>query len=142
MPVRTARASWEGSLSRGRGSVAVESGRLDAPYSFGSRFESEAGTNPEELLGAASAGCFTMALSLALSEMGHPPTRIDTSARVAIEKEGDGFAISRIELDTEAMVPGIDAETFRRVAEKARAGCPVSKALAAVEIRLEAHLLP
>lgn len=142
MPVRTARASWEGSLSRGRGSVAVESGRLDAPYSFGSRFESEAGTNPEELLGAASAGCFTMALSLALSEMGHPPTRIDTSARVAIEKEGDGFAISRIELDTEAVVPGIDAETFRRVAEKARAGCPVSKALAAVEIRLEAHLLP
>lgn len=140
MPVRTARASWDGSLARGHGTLAVESGRLDAPYSFGSRFESEEGTNPEELLGAASAGCFTMALSLALSEMGHPPTRIDTSARVAIEKTDDGFRIPRIDLDTEATVPGIDAETFRREAEKAKAGCPISKALAATEIHLEARL--
>lgn len=140
MPVRTARASWDGSLARGHGTLAVESGRLDAPYSFGSRFESAEGTNPEELLGAASAGCFTMALSLALSDLGHPPTRIDTLARVAIEKTDDGFRIPRIELDTEATVPGIDAETFRREAEKAKTGCPVSKALAATAIHLEARL--
>jgi lipoyl-dependent peroxiredoxin len=140
MPVRSAKVSWEGSVAKGHGTVAVESGRLDAPYSFGSRFETAAGTNPEELLGAAAASCFTMALSLALSELGHPPTRIDTSARVAIEKAEDGFRIPRIELDTEATVPGIDGETFRREAEKAKSGCPVSKALAATEIELTARL--
>ncbi|MGH9047847.1 MAG: OsmC family protein [Acidimicrobiales bacterium] len=141
MPLRTAKAAWEGSLQNGDGTISVESGRLDAPYSFGSRFEAAAGTNPEELLGAAAAGCFTMALALALSELGHPPTRIDTTARVGIEKTADGFSIGAIELQTEAAVPGIDDDTFLVEAERAKAGCPVSKALAATEIHLEARLV-
>ncbi len=93
------------------------------------------------MLGAAAAGCFTMALSLALSELGHPPTRIDTTARVGIEKTADGFRIPRIELRTEAAVDGIDDETFHREAEKAKVGCPVSQALAATEIQLVARLV-
>ncbi|MGH9169533.1 MAG: OsmC family protein [Acidimicrobiales bacterium] len=140
MPSRTAKALWEGSVKTGHGTISVESGRLDAPYSFGSRFEADPGTNPEELLGAASAGCFSMALSLALSELGHPPTRIETTAHVTIDKTADGFAITFIELRTEAAVPGLDEQAFLGVAEKAKAGCPVSKALAATEIRLQARL--
>lgn len=142
MPTRTATAKWEGTIEAGGGTISVESGRLESPYSFGSRFESEPGTNPEELLGAAAAGCFTMALSLALSTLGHRPTSIETTASVGIEKEGDGFRIPRIDLRTTAVVPGIDEETFRREAESAKAGCPVSKALAATEIDLQAHLVP
>lgn len=142
MPTRTATARWEGATRSGRGTVSIESGRLESPYSFGSRFEDEAGTNPEELLGAAAAGCFTMALSLALTNLGHPPERIDTTASVAIEKSGDGFHIPRIHLRTEATVPGVDVETFEREAQAAKSGCPVSKALAATEITLEARLDP
>ena len=112
-----------------------------AAYSFGSRFESGTGTNPEELLGAAHAGCFTMALALGLSQAGHPPTRIDTEARVAITKEPDGFRIPYIELRARGRVPGIDGDTFRREAERAKAGCPVSLALAGTEIRLSAELV-
>lgn len=141
MPERTATAIWEGPVPQGRGTVSVGSGLLHADYSFGSRFESGAGTNPEELLGAAHAGCFTMALALGLTEAGHPPTRISTTARVAITKTPQGFRIPRVELVTEAEVPGIDAREFDDEAEKAKTGCPVSLALAGTEIHLEAKLL-
>lgn len=126
MPTRTAQAAWEGDIRSGQGTISVQSGRLESPYSFGSRFQDGPGTNPEELLGAAAAGCFTMALALALTELGHPPTRIDTTASVGIEKAGDGFRIPRIDLRAEAAVPGIDAETFLQQAEAAKADCPVS----------------
>lgn len=141
MPQRTAQAHWEGSISEGHGSVAVESRAVEASYSFGSRFENEKGTNPEELLGAAHAGCFTMALALGLTEAGHPPTRLDTTARVGIEKTSDGFRIPRIELQTEGQVPGIDASAFEELAQGAKANCPVSLALAGTEIQLTAKLV-
>ena len=141
MPVRTASAHWEGGITDGRGSIKGSSGAVDAPYSFGSRFEERAGTNPEELLGAAHAGCFTMALTLALSESGHAPERVDTTARVSIEREASGFRITRITLRTEAAVAGIDAAELQRFAEAAKLSCPVSRALAGTEIELEAAVL-
>ena len=141
MPERTAQAHWEGPIKEGSGSIAVESGAVAAKYSFGSRFEDGKGTNPEELLGAAHAGCFTMALALGLTEAGHPPTRIDTTARVGIEKTADGFRIPRIELQTEADVPGIDGAAFEQLAQGAKTNCPVSLALAGTEIRLTARLV-
>lgn len=141
MPERTAHAHWEGPVKEGSGKITVESGALDADYSFGARFESAAGTNPEELLGAAHSGCFTMALALGLTEAGHPPTRIDTTANVAIEKGPSGFHIPHIGLRVEAEVPGVDAADFERLAQGAKANCPVSKALAGTEISLEATLL-
>ncbi|MGH9918445.1 MAG: OsmC family protein [Nitrososphaerales archaeon] len=140
MPERTAAAAWEGSVKEGHGTISLGSGLLEAPYSFGSRFETEAGTNPEELVGAAAAGCFTMALSLALSELGHPPTRINTTARVSVAKTADGFRIPYVEMRTDAKVPGVDAEVFARETEQAKVNCPVSRALAGTEIRLEARL--
>lgn len=141
MPERTAHAHWEGATKAGHGSIGVGSGAFESEYSFGSRFEDRGGTNPEELLGAAHAGCFTMALALGLTETDHPPTRLDTTARVSIEKEPDGFRITHIVLRTEADVPGIDASEFERQAEMAKANCPVSRALAGTEIELEATLL-
>ncbi|MDA8357837.1 MAG: OsmC family protein [Actinomycetota bacterium] len=141
MPVRTASAHWAGSITDGRGSIKASSGAVDAPYSFGSRFEERAGTNPEELLGAAHAGCFTMALALGLSEAGHPPERVDTTARVSIEREASGYRITHIVLRTDATVPGIDAGEFQRFAEAAKLSCPVSRALAGTEIELEAAVL-
>lgn len=141
MPERGAQAHWEGAIKTGHGSLTVESGALEADYSFGSRFESDKGTNPEELLGAAHAGCFTMALALGLSEAGHPPARIDTTARVAIDKGSDGFRISHIDLVTQGVVPDLDTTEFERYAETAKANCPVSRALAGTEIRLQAKLL-
>jgi osmotically inducible protein OsmC len=114
---------------------------FNAAYSFGSRFESDPGTNPEELLGAAHAGCFTMAFALGLSQAGYPPTRIDTEARVAITKLPEGFRIPYVELRTRATVPGISQETFQQEAERAKAGCPVSLALAGTDIRLSAELI-
>jgi osmotically inducible protein OsmC len=140
MPERTASSAWEGSVKDGHGTICLGSGLLEAPYSFGSRFETETGTNPEELIGAAAAGCFTMALSLALSELGRAPTRIDTTARVAVTKTAEGFRIPYVQLTVGAEVPGIDSETFAREAEQAKANCPVSLALAGTEILLEAHL--
>ena len=140
MPERTATAAWEGSVKEGHGTITLGSGLFEAPYSFGSRFEAEVGTNPEELVGAAAAGCFTMALSLALSDLGHPPARIDTTANVSVTKTADGFRIAYVHLRTAASVPGIDADAFAREAEHAKANCPVSRALAGTEIRLEAHL--
>lgn len=142
MVKRTAEAEWKGDLKSGAGEVALGSGAFRGPYSYVSRFESGAGTNPEELLGAAHAGCFTMALSAALAQAGHVADRVHTRATVNFgPAQGGGFAISRIDLVTEGAVPGIDAAGFQRVAEQAKAGCPLSKALAAVEITLEAKLV-
>ena len=140
MTERTASAAWEGSVKDGHGTISLGSGLFEAPYSFGSRFGAQAGTNPEELVGAAAAGCFTMALSLALSELGAAPSRIDTTAQVTIDETADGFKITSIELRCEATVPGVDQETFGREAERAKSNCPVSQALSGPDIRLEARL--
>jgi len=141
MPVRKADAVWEGDIRGGNGKVSLGSGAFEGRYSFGSRFEEGAGTNPEELIGAAHAGCFSMALSGGLGRGGHTPKRIATTAKVHIEKVGEGFSITRIELDTQAEVPGIDDATFQEIAKKAKEGCPVSKALAGTEITLNAKLV-
>ena len=141
MPVRKASAVWEGDIRGGNGKVSLGSGAFEGRYSFGSRFEEAAGTNPEELIGAAHAGCFSMALSGGLGRGGHTPKRIATTAKVHIEKVGEGFSITRIELDTEAEVPGIDDATFQDFANKAKEGCPVSKALAGTQITLNAKLV-
>ena len=141
MPVRKADAVWEGDIRGGNGKVSLGSGAFEGRYSFGSRFEEAAGTNPEELIGAAHAGCFSMALSGGLGRGGHTPKRIATTAKVHIEKVGEGFSITRIELDTQAEVPGIDDATFQEFANKAKEGCPVSKALAGTQITLNAKLV-
>jgi osmotically inducible protein OsmC len=141
MPTRKARASWEGSLQQGTGRIRLESGACEAAYSFGSRFETGRGTNPEELLAAAHAGCFAMALSLALGKAGFAPERIDAEARVTIEPEGGGFAIRSSRIACEARVPGIDEATFAKHAEATKLGCPVSRALGSIEISLEARLV-
>jgi osmotically inducible protein OsmC len=140
MAVRTARAQWEGTLQDGKGRMTLGSGAFEGAYSFASRFEEGTGTNPEELLGAAHAGCFSMALSAALSKDGFKPTRIATTAKVHLTKGAEGFAISLIELETEAQVPGLEPAKFQEFAEGAKKGCPVSKALAGAEIRLNAKL--
>src|SRR5438445_8977550 len=140
MSTRKATAVWEGSLKEGSGRVSLGSGAFEGAYSFRSRFEDGKGTNPEELIGAAHAGCFSMALSAGLGRAGFTPTRIQTEARVHLEKAEDGFKISRIQLVTEAEVPGIDARKFQEEAEAAKKGCPVSKALASVPIELNAKL--
>jgi osmotically inducible protein OsmC len=139
MPVRSAEAEWRGKLKDGKGQVKLGSG-ISAPYSFASRFEQGGGTNPEELIGAAHAGCFSMALALGLEKAGHPATRVHTVAKVHFGAAGDGFAISAIDLETEAEVPGIDAAQFQEQAEAAKKNCPVSKALAATKIMLKATL--
>jgi osmotically inducible protein OsmC len=140
MPVRRAEAVWEGTLKDGHGKIRLGSGAFEGTYSFGTRFESAPGTNPEELIGAAHAGCFSMALSAALSRNGFAPRRIATTADVALDKVGDGFKITSILLKTSAEVPGIDETKFREFAEGAKKGCPVSQALAGTDIRLEAAL--
>lgn len=141
MPVRNAEAEWNGNLIEGKGQITLGSGAFSGPYDWRSRSADGAGTNPEELIGAAHAGCFSMALSAQLSQAGTPPTRIHTSAKVRLDKVGEGFAITQIELITEAEVPGIDAATFETQAATAKANCPVSKALAGTEIHLKATLL-
>ena len=140
MPVRRADAVWEGTLKDGSGKIRLGSGAFEGTYSFGTRFESAPGTNPEELIGAAHAGCFSMALSAALSRNGFAPRRIATTADVALDKVGDGFKITSILLKTSAEVPGIDETKFREFAEGAKKGCPVSQALAGTDIRLETTL--
>lgn len=120
--------------------MKLGTGAYQGAYSFQSRFESGSGTNPEELIAAAHAGCFSMALSHALAQTGHPPKRISTTAKVHLEKAGDGFAIPRIDLVTKADVPGLDEAAFRQHAEQAKANCPVSKLLAGAEIRLTSKL--
>src|SRR5215203_6367097 len=142
MPTRRAEAEWKGNLAEGGGRLKVRSGAFDGPYSFNSRFEEgESATNPEELLGAAHAGCFTMALTAALSRARITPKRIHTEARVKLEKVGEAFAITQIELETEAEIPDIDDATFQQHAQGAKEICPLSKALASTPISLTAKLV-
>ena len=141
MPTRTADARWEGSLQDGRGTMKMATGAYEGPYSFQSRFEEGDGTNPEELIGAAHAGCFSMALSGALGKAGHEPESVETTAKVHIDKAGEGFEITRVELDSKARVPGIDRDEFEKQAQGAKEGCPVSQALTGVEISLNAELV-
>ena len=142
MPTRTAEAEWKGNLAEGNGRLRVGSGAFDGPYSFKSRFEEgQTATNPEELIGAAHAGCFTMALTVQLSRAGFTPKRIHTGAKVRLEKVGEAFSITRIELETQAEIPRIDDATFQRISLDAKQNCPVSKALAGTEIRLTATIL-
>jgi osmotically inducible protein OsmC len=141
MAIRTSDAEWRGDLRQGRGTMRLGSGAFEGAYSFPSRFEEGAGTNPEELIAAAHAGCFSMALAAGLSRAGHVPTRIHTRARVHLERQGEGFAITRIELETEGHVPGLDAAGFQAQAEAAKKNCPVSRALAGPAISLTATLV-
>jgi len=142
MPIQKAEAEWKGNLIEGSGRLKVGSGALNGPYSFKSRMEEgQSATNPEELIGAAHAGCFTMALVAQLSGAGIVPTRIHTGAKVKLEKVGEAFSITRIELETEAEVPGVDDVTFQKYALDAKQNCPVSKALVGTEIHLQAKLL-
>src|SRR5712671_261456 len=140
MALRISDAEWRGDLKNGDGTLKLGSGAFEARYSYNSRFADCPGTNPEELIAAAHAACFSMALSAALSQKGHVPTRIHPTAAVHFGPVTGGFAISRIELETEGQVPGIDAATFEQVAQAAKMDCPVSKALAAVEVSLVAKL--
>jgi osmotically inducible protein OsmC len=139
--VREGSAEWRGGLKDGKGAITTQSGALKAyPYGFAARFEGVAGTNPEELLGAAHAGCFTMALSLILGEAKFVAEHMETTAKVTLEQVEGGFAITGVALKLRAKIPGIDAETFRRLANDAKAGCPVSK-LFRTDITLDAALL-
>jgi osmotically inducible protein OsmC len=141
MPKRTASAVWNGSLTEGNGTMRMASGSYEGPYSFQSRFEEGDGTNPEELIAAAHAGCYSMALSGELGRAGHEPEKVETEATVHIDKVDEGFAIKRIELRTRVTAPGLDDSDFQQAAKAAKEGCPVSKALAAVEsIELDAQL--
>jgi lipoyl-dependent peroxiredoxin len=141
MAIRTAKAQWEGNLQEGKGTMALGSGAFEGAYSFASRFEEGKGTNPEELLGAAHAGCFSMAFANALAKGGFAPKSVRTNAKVHLMKQEAGFAITLIELQTEAQVPGIDNAKFQEIADGAKKGCPVSKALASTEIKLDAKLV-
>ena len=140
MPARIGSAIWEGTLKQGKGTMKLGSGAYEGPFSFMSRFESGTGTNPEELIGAALAGCFSMALSSNLEKAGHPATRVSTKANVKLETVDGGPRITTIELENESEVPGIDEQSFQQQAEKTKSGCPVSKALTGTEIKLKANL--
>jgi osmotically inducible protein OsmC len=142
MIVRNATANWKGNLKEGEGHLELGSGAFSGPYSFRSRFADGSEANPEELLGAAHAGCYSMALSAGLSEAGHVPTSIKTTAKVRLEQTGASFTITLIELETEAKVPGLDDAAFQKFADETKKGCPVSKALSATPITLKAKLLP
>src|SRR4051794_28447748 len=141
MATRKAHARWEGSIKEGKGLVDFGNGAFKAAYSFASRFEDGKGTNPEELLGAAHAACFAMALSLMLGNAGARPERIDATAQVTIAPHAGGFRVTQSHLVCEAKVPGMDAQAFAKHAEAAKAGCPVSQALAGTTITLEARLV-
>lgn len=141
MAVRTAEAEWQGALQSGAGKMRLGSGAFEGPYSFASRFGDGKGTNPEELLGAAHAGCYSMALAASLAREGATAKRIHTNAKVHIERVGEGMAITRIELETEAEIPGFNAAKFAGVAEQTKRECPVSKALAGTTITLSAKLI-
>ena len=141
MPVRNAEATWNGNLKEGKGSVKLGSGAFEGKYSFGTRFENAPGTNPEELIGAAHAGCYSMALSAGLGKAGFTPQRVHTTAAVSLEKVGEGFKITKMRLVAEAKVPNIDAAKFQEIAQATKAGCPVSQALSATPIELDAKLV-
>ena len=135
-----ASAHWEGDIKKGKGTISTQSGALkEQPYGFNTRFEDEPGTNPEELIGAAHAGCFSMAFSLELGNAGYTADSIETKAKVTLDKDGDGFSITKIPLDMTAKIPGIDDAEFQKIANGAKEGCPVSKVLNA-EITLDAKL--
>jgi osmotically inducible protein OsmC len=141
MPKRRASARWDGSLTEGNGTMRMASGAYEGPYSFQSRFEEGDGTNPEELIAAAHAGCFSMALSGEIGKAGHEVESVETEATVHIDKVDGGFAIKRIELRSRVTAPGLDESDFQQAAQAAKEGCPVSQALAAVEsIELDAQL--
>jgi lipoyl-dependent peroxiredoxin len=138
---RTAQASWQGTLPDGGGRIGLGSGAYEGPFSLRARIEDvERATNPEELIAAAEAGCFTMSLANLLGDAGHPPQELRTTARVRLEQLEQGYSITRIDVSTVGDVPGVDAATFARLAEEAKATCPVSRALASTEIVLEARL--
>jgi osmotically inducible protein OsmC len=138
---RRAEARWNGDLKSGNGNVKVESGSIDTQYSFTSRFESGTGTNPEELLGAAHAACYSMALSAGLGKAGHAPKSVHTTATVHLTKGDAGFSISGIDLVTRGDVPGLSAADFKKFAEETKAGCIVSRALSAVPMTVDAQLV-
>ena len=140
MPTRSASAQWSGNLARGSGTMSLGSGAFEGSYSFASRFENGDGTNPEELIAAAHAGCFSMQLAALLSEAGHEPESVQTTAEVHLDKENGGFAITRSHLTTEVEVDGFDDDEFQKHAEEAEKVCPVSRALGAIEISLDAKL--
>ena len=137
---RTATAEWKGDLMGGGGKVALGSGAYEGTYSFATRFEDKAGANPEELLGAAHAGCFSMALANSLAKAGHVATSVKTTASVHLGKDDKGFLITRIDLVVDAAVPGVDDATFQEHAKNTKTGCIISRALAANEITLKATL--
>jgi osmotically inducible protein OsmC len=141
MPIRNAQAEWRGTLKDGHGKMQFGSGAYEGAYTFASRFEEGNGTNPEELIAAAHAGCFSMSLASGLAKGGFPADRISTRCEVRLNKLEAGFRITRIILHTEADVPGIDLASFETQAEQAKAGCPISQALAGVQIELEAKLI-
>ena len=141
MATRNAKAQWEGKLRDGKGSFSGESGMLAGAYDFGTRFGVTKGTNPEEMVGAAHAACFSMALSSALEKAGFPATKVATSAQVTIDKVGESFRFIGIALTTRAQVPGVDAATFAKLAEGTKTGCIISAALSAVPMTLDAALV-
>jgi lipoyl-dependent peroxiredoxin len=140
MPTRSSSAEWSGNLARGKGTMSLGSGAFEGSYSFASRFESGEGTNPEELIAAAHAGCFSMALANVLSQAGHEPDSVKTTAQVHLDKGDDGFSITRSDLTTEVSVDGLDDTEFQKHADEAKRTCPVSRALGAIEVGLEAKL--
>jgi osmotically inducible protein OsmC len=141
MAIRTATAQWQGNLTEGSGTVRTGKGGLEGNYSFKSRFEEGEGTNPEELIGAAHAGCFSMFLSNVLAQAGFTPDSVDTTAKVHLEKTDAGQTVTRIDLETVAQVPGIDEAEFHKLAENAKANCPISRLLSpGAEITLNAQL--
>ncbi|OJF13830.1 OsmC family protein [Couchioplanes caeruleus] len=141
MPIRTASARWSGNLTEGSGTVKTGKGGYEGNYSFKSRFEEGEGTNPEELIGAAHAGCFSMAFSKALADEGFTPTSVETTAKVHMDKTDAGFSVTRIELETVGDVPNVDAGTFSKIAEAAKENCPISRLLSpGAQITLTATL--
>ena len=137
---KTASAHWAGNLKQGKGTISTESGALkDNPYGFNTRFENQPGTNPEELIGAAHAGCFSMAFAMLLGEENFTPDSIDTQATVTLEKQSDSFAVTAVHLEMQARIPGIEQSKFDEIAGKAKSGCPISKLLNA-KITLDATL--
>ncbi len=140
MPIRKATAVWEGTFPQGSGRITLDSGTFNGKYSFGTRFGGDPGTNPEELIAAAHAGCFSMALAAGLTKAGYAPRFIETVAKVDLQQVDGGFGIVKIGLSSAANVPDISDAEFQKLAADTKAGCPVSKALAAVEITLDAHL--
>ena len=140
MPTRTASATWKGGLKGGTGTFKGQTG-LGGSYSFGSRFENATGSNPEELLAAAEAACFSMALSAGLEKNGTPATSVDTTAKCTIDKVGDGFKVTKMRLEVRASVPNVDAATFQKIAEGTKDGCPISQVMKGnVPIELDAKL--